>query len=125
MADYHLFTSARATLPDPVALTTAIRAATGDVTTVLANQFDGTWKGKKATAWTAPQIASVQNALDTTAEFTPQLQAQRFIDSMSIYDKARDLATIDALNTLRALHSLAAITPAQAISAIRAKAGTL
>jgi hypothetical protein len=128
MASYHLFTFARSTQPDPVALTTAVRAATGDATTVLANQFNGTWRGKKNDGpWAAPQIADVQTALDTTPAVTPQLSAQRTIDSFPIEYRALVLALVDAINVLRTHPAigLSAITPAQAIGAIRAKAATL
>ena len=131
MPGYVTLTTTRQTLPDPVALLAAVKTATGDPTAVLVRLPDGTYHGKKATAWSAPHIAAAQAQLDTVAALTPQLEAQRFVDAMSIYDKARDLVTIDQLNVLRAkLRALGAtgipdITPAQAIQAIRDKAGTL
>lgn len=56
-----------------------------------------------------------------------RLDAQALIDTMSIFNKARDLALIDQLNVIRAglPTPLGPITPAQALAAIRAKAGTL
>jgi len=42
-----------------------------------------------------------------------------------LFEKAIILTIIDQLNTLRAFHSLAAITVPQAIAAVRTKAGTL
>jgi hypothetical protein len=128
MANYQEFTTARNGRPDPIALSAAVQTATGDASAQL--MFDistSGWRAKKATAWTAQQIQDVQNALDTLPALTLQLAAQRWIDSMGIAEKATDLALIDALNVLRQnpTQVLAVITPAAAIAAIRAKAGTL
>lgn len=79
----------------------------------------------KATDWTPQQITQVQNVIDTAPADTPQLEAQFQVDSISLFDKALVLTLIDELNILRALHGLAARTPAQALAALRAKAGTL
>lgn len=123
-AGYLTLTTARATPPDPVALEAAVKTATGDATAVL--RWDGTvYRGKKATPWSAGDIAAAQNALDTVAADSAQKAAQRAIDSFPIEYKALVLTLIDALNTLRAFHGLAAITPAQAIASIRNKAATL
>jgi hypothetical protein len=58
---------------------------------------------------------------------TPQLAAQRQIADWPIEYKALVLALIDALNVVRSKlpTPLPAITPTQAIQAIRDKAGTL
>ncbi len=125
MADYITLTTTRTTRVDTVALLAAVKSATGDATAVLMALPDGTWRGKKANTWSAGDISAAQNALDTTAELTPQLAARQLVDNMSIYDKAQNLAIIDTLNTLRGFHSLGAITPTQALNAIRAKADTL
>jgi hypothetical protein len=120
--------SARTTIPDMVAVLAAIKTATGDATAVLLSLDGKTWRGKKAVAWTAPELASAQNIIDTTAPVTPQLAAQRFVDAMSIYDKAQNLAIIDQLNVIRNLLTppkTPDITPTQAIAAVRQKAGTL
>lgn len=79
----------------------------------------------KATTWTAQQVTQVQTVIDTAPRDTPQVEAQYQADTISVFDKALVLALIDQFNVLRALHSLPAITPAQAIAAIRTKAGTL
>ena len=79
----------------------------------------------KTTAWTAPQIAQMQTVIDNAPRDTPQVEAQYQADTISIFDKALVLALVDQFNVLRALHGLPAITPAQAVAAIRAKAGTL
>lgn len=125
MAFYQSFTTTNQ--PDPVTLLAVVHLALSDATATIGSTAPMSWVSKKATAWTAPQIAAVQSALDTTAPTTPQVVAQRLIDTMSTYDKARDLALIDQLNVIRAAlpTPLGPITPAQAIAAIRAKAGTL
>lgn len=127
MSAYTDFTTARVTLPDLVALTAAVKTATSDATAVLVRLDAGLWRGKKATAWTPTDIAAVQAALETTAPVTPQLLAQREIDAMPIGTKALILALIDQLNVIRAAlpSPLGAITPVQAIAAVRAKAATL
>jgi hypothetical protein len=88
MAAFYLdLTTTRTTRPDPDALTSAVRTATGDPTAVLA--FDPNsvgWRGKKASAWTPAQIAAAQSALDTVAAFDPDVAA---IDSKDL----RALAT--------------------------------
>lgn len=67
MPDYHTFT--RATPPDPVALLANLKAL--DPTAGPASSPDGlTHVVKKNTAWTAPQITSAQNAIDTTPAMT-------------------------------------------------------
>lgn len=113
--------------PDPVAVLSAIKSATGDATAVLVSNRDGSWKGKKAAAWSAAEVNAAQTILDTTASVTAQLTAQRQIDGVSIEMKAIVLTLVDALNVVRANlpTPLPPITPAQAIAAIRAKAGTL
>lgn len=127
MPAYITFTTPRTTRPDPVALNAAVKTATSDPTAVLFPLEDGTYRGKKADDWTPTQIAAVQPILDTTPALTPQLEAQRFIDAIPIWAKAEALAIIDQLNVIRAAlpSPLPPITPAQALAAIRAKAGTL
>jgi hypothetical protein len=126
MSSYASFTTARTTTPDPVALRTAVQAATGDATATLFNLGDG-WHGKKAAPWSAGDLSATQTALDTTAALTPALSQQQMVDAMPVVWKAIALALIDQLNVIRAglPVPLGAITPAQAIAAIRAKAGTL
>lgn len=127
MAAYTTWTSTRTTRPESGALLAAVKTATGDATAVVFTRGDGLWRGKKAAAWTAPQIAAVQGLIDTTPEATPQLTAQQAVDAWPLEYKALVLALIDALNVVRArlVPPLGAITPAQAIQAIRDKAGTL
>jgi hypothetical protein len=124
-----LFSTLRGTPPDDVALLSAVKAALGnDPTLGLSYTADPTrFVVTKATAWLAAELTAVQAAIEGAPALTPQVVAQRAIDAMLIYDKARDLALIDQLNVIRA--ALPApkpdITIAQALAAIRAKAGTL
>jgi len=126
MSAYQTFTSARATEPDPTSLLALLRAL--DPTAGVAHDSGlDTYRLKKATAWTAPQIAAAQTVLDTAPASSPQLSAQAAVDGWPLELKALALALIDQLNVLRAALPvpLPPITPAQAIAAIRAKAGTL
>ncbi len=129
MPDYHDFTTARLTRPNPIALVTAIRVAVD--ATVGIGQVGNVWRAKKDTTWTAPQIAAAQNALDTCTADTLQLQAQQKIDSMDLFEKAIVLVTLDQFNLVRGklrglgVTGIPDITIAQMIQAIRDKAGTL
>jgi hypothetical protein len=128
MPKYHSFTSARPTEPDALSLRVALR--TIDPTADVQHQSgQPTYVVKKAgeVEWTEPQITSAQNVIDTVAASTPQLTAQAEIDTWPIAQKAFALALIDQLNVIRAALPTPKpdITPAQAIAAIRAKAGTL
>jgi hypothetical protein len=125
MPAYQAFTAARATEPDPPSLLTALRAL--DATAGVQHTAGPSYILKKATVWTAPQITAAQTVIETAPASSPQLTAQAFVDQMSVYDKARDLATIDALNVIRNLLPvpLGPISILQALAAIRAKAGTL
>ena len=82
---------------------------------------------EKPTVWQASEITAVQSAVTAAADATPQTDAQNQIDAMPIFQKAILLALLDQINTLRAAlpSPLAAITPAQALSAVRSKAATL
>lgn len=125
MSSYQTFTTARLTEPDPTSLLAQLRAL--DVTAGVMHNPGGPYTIKKATAWTAPQITAAQNVIDTAPASTPQLTAQAEVDSWSITTRALLLALIDQINVLRAAlpTPLAAITPAQALAAMRTKAGTL
>jgi hypothetical protein len=126
MAGYHTFTSLRTTVPDPAQLLTQLRVI--DATIGAMTAPDGTTVvAKKNTAWTAPQIASAQTVVDTAPALTPQSVAQTTIDRYPIELRALVLTLIDQLNVLRthAAIGLTAVTPQQAITAIRNKAATL
>jgi hypothetical protein len=126
MADYYNFTSTRTTAPDAVGLLTTLRATVApDVGFFIVDAQH--YRLKKAAVWAPAEITAAQNAIDGAAALTPQLAAQRAVDSFPIEYKALVLALIDEINILRAAlpTPLAARTPAQAITAIRNKAGTL
>lgn len=133
--------------PDPAILLTNLRAL--DATAGAFSADGHVYRLKKATDWTAPQIAAAQTVLDTTTPATPETRAQTEIDNWPIAVKAAFLATLDELNLLRdwitafkaavaAATSLANLqtrvaalpntpdrTVPQAIQAVRDKAGTL
>lgn len=126
MASYITLTSARTTVPDAVALVANVKAAT-DATATLIRLPDGSYRGKKATDWTPADIAAAQSAIDTTPALTAQLEAQRLIDAMPLWEKAAFLLILDRFNLVGARLSppVANVTPAQFLQAIRDKAGTL
>jgi hypothetical protein len=124
-AFYTEITSVRA-VPDVATLLASIRAL--DATAVVYEPLTPpTYTIRKATPWTAPQIAAAQTVIDTAPDATARLTAQATIDSWPIELKALVLALIDQLNTIRAALPvpLGPITPTQAIAAVRSKAGTL
>lgn len=126
MAFIKNFTSLRTTVVDPADLNLKLKAL--DATAVAYNRL-GTqiYTVEKSTTWTTPQTTSAQNAIDTAAALTMQRQAQNTIDTWAIEYRALVLALVDQINVLRAAANpvLPAITPTQAIAAIRTKAGTL
>lgn len=123
-AFYQPFVANRTTTADPATLFSTLRGLDPSVG-IQHSVADQSYTLKKATVWTAGQIAAAQNVLDTCAPVTPQSIAQNEIDTWPISVKALVLTLIDQLNVLRAFHSLPAVTPAQALTAIRNKAGTL
>lgn len=125
MSAYQSFTSARQTDPDAASLLALLRAL--DPTAGVQYGETGQFVIKKATAWTAPQIATAQTVIDTAPATSPALSAQAQIDNMPVFEKAILLALLDQINTIRGalVPPLSAITPAQALSAVRTKAGQL
>lgn len=123
---YKPFVSLRLTEPDYSTLIANLKAL--DASVGVSHLFGtNAYTLKKATDWTPGQIAAAQNVLDTSPATSPQLSAQSTIDNWPIELKALVLALIDQLNVIRAALPvpLAPITPAQALAAVRAKAGTL
>ena len=125
MPDYHTFTTTRTAPVSLAALNAALRAV--DATAAVVSIDGQSIALKSNVTWTAPRIAAAQALLDSAAEPTAQVVAQRAVDAWPIDYRALVLALLDQINVLRAAlpTPLAAITPAQAIAAIRAKAGTL
>jgi len=111
--------------PDQIALLAAVKAQTNDTSAVLVRLDQFRWGGKKTASWTPTQIAAAQAILDTTPVVTAQVAAQRRVDDFPIEYRALVLALIDGLNVVRGklVPPLPPITPAQAIAAIRDKAG--
>lgn len=120
---YQTFTLIRNTEIDWTSLLNQLRSL--DVTAGFVRVSMTEYKLKKNSIWTGPQISAAQNVLDTAPIASAQLTAQSIIDSMPIFEKAIILTIIDQLNILRAFHSLATVTPAQAVTAVRNKAGQL
>jgi hypothetical protein len=125
MAFYHSFTSERTTEPDPGTLLAQLRAL--DASAGLSHDLGAPYVVKKAAAWLAGHVNAAQGVIDTAPAVTPALIAQNEVDHWPISVKALVLALIDQLNVLRAAlpSPLPPITPAQALAAIRTKAGTL
>ena len=136
------------TWPDEATLQTQLRAALDPTVGFVIDRNTRTVTVKKSTAWTAPQISTAQTTIDNAPAQTPQSVAQAEIDAWSISQKALVLALIDKINDIDAnLATLLAavnvlntktstaqttlpnptapVTPAQALQAIRNKAGTL
>lgn len=117
-------------VPDLGALTAPVRTVVGDPFYLSAELKIGgvvTIVVEKPTAWQANEITAVQNAVNASADATPQTEAQNFIDQMPLWAEALALALVDEINRLRTQPATVfpAVTPAQALNAIRAKAGTL
>lgn len=126
MAAYQSFTTARTTPINAPGLLTTLRATVAPETGITTIDLPRVVL-KKAAAWTPAEIAAAQNAIDTGPALTPQSVAQNEIDNWPLSQKAFALALIDQLNVIRSKLSppLGAITPQQALDAIRTKAGTL
>jgi hypothetical protein len=124
MSSYTVFSTSRTSAPDPAALLVALRAVEASAGYA---QINGAYRVKTTTVLTPSQRAAMQAAIDTVPEFTPQRFAQNQIDEWPLAMKALVLTLIDQLNMLRTRVSppLTAITPAQALTAIRDKAATL
>lgn len=118
----HTFTANRADQPHWPSVLATLRGQ--DATAGL--MPDGmTATVDKATDWTLAQVAAVQNVIDTAPSDTPQIDAQFQVDQISLFDKALVLTLLDQINVLRAKAGLATVSVADAIAALRAKAGTL
>lgn len=123
---YQAFTTARTTVPDPAQLQAQLRALDPTAGVTPTSPDGRSFTVKKNTVWTQPQITAAQNVIDTAPAVSLQSIAQAEIDAWPIAQKAFALALIDQLNVIRSKLSppLPDITAAQALAAIRAKAGT-
>jgi hypothetical protein len=101
MSAYQTFTAARATEPDAAALLASLR--TLDVTAGVQHTPGATYVIKKATAWTAPQIAAAQNVIDTAPETTPTMRYTRtsrekdILTTLAMIVRAKNLAAWNAM----------------------------
>lgn len=126
MAFYLDLSSARTTVPDEPSLLALLRANV-DVAITIGPLSQTSFRAKKPTLWTAPQITAAQSAVDTVAARTDELTAQTEVDKLGIRERAILLTLLDQINLLRTQPTtvMSSVTPAQAIAAIRTKAGTL
>lgn len=115
----------RAAEPDILALSDAIRA---HMTTATTGSFYLRWTGS-AVVLEAPDLsrvnnATVQAAVTAAPAPTNRADVKRWVDSMPNPEKAAFLTILDGINLVRSKLSpaLAAITPAQFLTAIKAKA---
>lgn len=115
------------TFPDLANLYPAVIAVIGNQFLLFCDSKDDGTKPvliDKSTPWQAAEITAVQTAV-TNAPASPALLFSS--DSFPLPLKAIVLALIDQLNVIRANlpTPLGAITPVQALAAIRTKAGSL
>ncbi len=126
MAFNQLLTATRTLDPEPTILLANLRVL--DATIGFRHEL-GTrdYLVQKATPWTPADIAAVLTVIEAAPVGSPQALAQAEIDRWPIAMRAFALTLIDQLNVIRAAlpTPLSPITPAQALAAIRAKAGTL
>lgn len=115
----------RATEPDIHALADAIRA---HMTTATTGSFYLRWTGA-AVILEAADLSRVNNATvqaAVTAAPAPSNKAdvKRWVDTMPLGEKATFLVILDGVNLVRSklVPPLAAVTPAQFLMAIKAKA---
>lgn len=119
----------------PVLVDRALRAAGIPFDSVSFGDLGNraTWRVQFQAAATPAQQAQaaallLSVAIDAPAQaLADQQDAQAFVDTLPIWAKALALALVDQLNVIRGNlpAPLPPITAAQAIAAIRAKAGTL
>jgi hypothetical protein len=122
----------RATPPDRAALLASLQGVLPDVTSIrLSDQpfvlLAGTLAVSKTGPWLPADLVTAQALITAAANASAESDAQADVDTWPIEYKALVLAIIDALNVVRAglPVPLGAITPAQAIAAIRSKAALL
>lgn len=115
----------RATEPDLVALSDAIRA---HMTTATPKPFYLSWNGKavvlEADDLSKVNNATIQSAVTACPAPSNKADVKRWVDSMPNPEKATFLAILDQVNFIRSklVPPLAAITPAQFLGAIKTKA---
>jgi hypothetical protein len=102
MADA-LFTSARTTTPDWAALLASLRTAVNDPSAALVWKGEGSFRVQKAAAFTAPELAAAQTAIDTAPAQSPQLtytstsRGKDILTTMAMIVRAKNLAAWNAM----------------------------
>lgn len=127
MSSYVDIVVVRAIDPEMATLAKQLRAnidATVGVARVVGTD---SYRLKKASVWQSAEVTTATTLITNAAGVTEQLVAQATVDSFPVLWKAVVLTLVDQLNVIRAAlpAPLPPITPAQALAAIRAKAGTL
>lgn len=118
----------RATEPDIQSLSDAIRAHMATATT---GSFYLHWNGADVIV-EAPDLsrvnnATIQAAVTAAPEPSNRADVKRWVDSIPLGEKATFLVILDAVNLVRSklVPPLAAVTPAQFLTAIKAKADNI
>ena len=118
----------RATEPDMTALVTAIApllavSSAGG----FFPSYDGTNVNIDYGNWTGIALGSVQAAVTAAPVRTPVTDVQHYVDAMGFAERSNFLTILDQVNFIRNLLPipLGAITPAQYIAGVKAKATAL
>jgi hypothetical protein len=118
----------RATEPDLTALAVTLAPL---LAVAAAGAFSLSWDGANVAieqgSFTGVVTASVQSAVTAAPLRTVLTDVDHYIDAMSFSERANYLTILDQVNTIRAALPvpLVAITPAQYITAVKAKAAAL
>ena len=117
---------ARATMPNPSAVTAAI-AGLFPATQGVHWRHQGAQVIVEAEDWSGVTDAALQAAIDAAPNDTAVGQAQAHIEELSLSEKALFLTFLDVVNQLRRnpVAVLPEITPAQLWTAVKNKAATL
>jgi hypothetical protein len=113
--------------PDPTILASAITAALGaQIYTLSARVTDAgavVLDIDKAATWLGTEITAVQTAINGAADTTSTRTLQAIADTLSPLNRAILFTMLDQINVIRAALPvpLGAISPAQAVAAVRVK----
>jgi hypothetical protein len=125
MADYTTITVVRPE-PDPAQLLVALRQIDTTIGVVHdAGSFD--YRLKKNTSWLAGDVSQATSAIVNVPNATAQSLAQARVDKWPLELEGLLLTLLDQINVIRSKLSppLSAITPAQALQAVKDKISTL
>lgn len=118
----------RATEPDLVTLGDAIRV---HMTAATLKPFYLSWNGKavvlEADDLSGVNDATIQAAVTAAPEPSNKAAVKRWVDNMPLGEKATFLVILDAVNLVRSklVPPLVAVTPAQFLGAVKAKADAI